>query len=138
MSRYLLDTNICVHALKNEFGIKQKIAQVGIRSCFLSEINIAELLFGIENSAPDRRQRNRQDFDEFQSIFNGRILPIGRVLNEYARQKTDLRRMGRTVDDFDVLIGASSITHGLTLVTRNVRHFADMSGIQIENWIDSR
>ena len=136
MSRYLLDTNICVHALKNEFGIKQKIAEVGTKSCFLSEINIAELLFGIENSAPERRQRNRQDFQEFQSVFNGRILSIGGVLNEYARQKTALRRMGRTVDDFDVLIGASSITHGLTLVTRNIRHFADMSGIQIENWID--
>ncbi len=58
MSQYLLDTNICVHLIKDEFGIKEKIAQVGIKSCYLSEVTIAELLFGIENSASDRRKLN--------------------------------------------------------------------------------
>ncbi|WP_460972817.1 PIN domain-containing protein [Spirosoma migulaei] len=90
----------------------------------------------MENSAPERRQRNRENFDEFQAIFGGRILSIGRVLHEYARQKTALRRAGQTVDDFDLLIGATAIVHDLTLVTRNTRHFANMSGIQLENWID--
>jgi tRNA(fMet)-specific endonuclease VapC len=44
--------------------------------------------------------------------------------------------MGRPVDDFDLLIGATAIVHELTLVTRNTRHFADMNGIKLVNWID--
>lgn len=136
MSRFLLDTNIYVHALKNEYGIKQKIAEVGTWACFLSEINIAELLFGIENSAPERRQHNRQNFDAFQGIFEGRILQISNVLHEYARQKTVLRRMGRPVDDFDLLIGCTAIGHDLTLVIRNSRHFENLDRIKLENWVD--
>ena len=50
--RYLLDTNICVFYLKGEFGIRERIQSVGLVNCFLSEITIAELLFGVANSAP--------------------------------------------------------------------------------------
>jgi len=94
MSLYLLDTNICVHLIKGEFGIKERIAQVGTKSCFLSEVTLAELLFGIENSAPDRQRLNQERFTDFRALFGGRILPISDVLQEYARQKATLRRMG--------------------------------------------
>lgn len=136
MTHHLLDTNICVHTLKNEFGIRQLIAETGIQQCFLSQITVAELLFGIENSAPERRSHNRQNLEQFQDIFSGRILGIDQALAEYARQKVMLRQMGRPVDDFDLLIGATAIAHNLILVTRNTRHFADMSGIQLVNWVD--
>lgn len=112
------------------------MAQVGALSCLLSEITIAELLFGIENGAPERWSQNWKNLEFIQAIFKNRILPIGEVLHEYARQKVALRRMGRTVDDFDVLIGSTAIVHDLILVTRNTRHFADMNGLKLENWID--
>lgn len=137
MSLYLLDTNICVHLLKNEYDIKSRIIQAGIRSCLLSEITIAELLFGVENSAPDRRQKNLENVQDLQALFAGRILPISDSLHEYARQKAALRRSGRVVDEFDLLIGSTAIVHGLTLVSRNIRHFTNMDGLLIENWIDS-
>lgn len=136
MSLYLLDTNICVHLIKNEFGIKEKIAQVGTKSCYLSEVTIAELLFGIENSAPDRRRLNQERFNSFQALFSERIFPISEVLYEYARQKATLRRMGRPIGEFDLLIGATAIARGFTLATRNTKDFANMSGIQLENWVD--
>jgi len=137
MSRYLLDTNICVHLIKGEFGIKEKIAQVGTKSCYLSEVTVAELLFGIENSAPDRRRLNQERFHDFQILFSDRILPISEVLAEYARQKAALRRMGRPVGEFDLLIGATAIVRNLTLATRNTKYFANLGGIQLENWIDT-
>ena len=136
MSQYLLDTNICVHLIKGEFDIKEKIAQVGTKSCYLSEVTIAELLFGIENSALDRRKLNQERFNDFRVLFSERILPINEVLYEYARQKAALRRIGRPVGEFDLLIGATAIVHRLMLSTRNTKDFAYMSGIQFENWID--
>ncbi|GAB4019578.1 type II toxin-antitoxin system VapC family toxin [Spirosoma migulaei] len=137
MSLYLLDTNICVHLIKDEHGIKEKIAQVGTKSCYLSEVTIAELLFGIENSAPDRRRLNQERFNNFRALFSDRILPISEVLFEYARQKATLRRIGRPVGEFDLLIGATAIVRSLTLATRNTKDFANISGIQLENWIAS-
>ena len=137
MSQFLLDTNICVHLLKNEYGIKEKIAKVGTKSCFLSEITIAELLYGIENSAPTKRKENIERFESLRSLFSGRTLPISNVLYEYARQKANVRRIGRPVGEFDLLIGATSIVHGLTLVTRNTKDFQNLDRIQLENWIDA-
>lgn len=136
MSQFLLDTNICVHLLKNEYGIKEKIAEVGTKSCFLSEITLAELLYGIENSAPTKRKENIQRFENLRSLFLGRTLPISNVLYEYARQKANVRRIGRPVGEFDLLIGATSIVHGLTLVTRNTKDFQNLDRIRLENWID--
>lgn len=137
MSQFLLDTNICVHLLKNEYSIKEKIGKVGTKSCFLSEITIAELLYGIENSAPTKRKENIERFEILRSLFSDRTLPISNVLYEYARQKANVRRIGRPVGEFDLLIGATSIVHGLTLVTRNTKDFQNLDRIQLENWIDA-
>lgn len=136
MSLFLLDTNICVHLLKNEYGIKEKIAEVGTKSCFLSEITLAELLFGIENSAPTKRRENIERFDNLRTLFSSRTLPISNALYEYARQKANVRRIGKPVGEFDLLIGATAIVQGLTLVTRNTKDFQNLAPILLENWID--
>lgn len=50
MNGYLLDTDICIFFLQGKYGLSEKIGAVGIENCFISEITIAELLFGAENS----------------------------------------------------------------------------------------
>jgi tRNA(fMet)-specific endonuclease VapC len=136
MNGYLLDTNVCIHLIKGEYNIKEKIIQIGIQNAYLSEITIAELLFGIENSTIEHREKNRQNLQNLQTLFQGRIQLIGPAFYEYAQQKAALRRMGRPVDEFDLLIGATALVYGFTLVTRNTRHFENMTGLQLENWID--
>lgn len=132
----MLDTNICVHLLKNEYDVNERIAREGVKSSFLSEISLAELLYGIENSAPDRRIQNIERFDYLQTLFAGRILSIGVALYEYARQKAAVRRIGRPVGEFDLLIGSTAIVHDLILVIRNTRDFENLDRIKMENWID--
>ena len=56
MKKYLLDTNICIHFLKGEFNLQSKIDEVGFENCFISELTIAELLFGVENSSDSKRE----------------------------------------------------------------------------------
>ncbi len=136
MNKFLLDTNICVHLLKNEYGIKDKIAEAGVESCFLSEITLAELLYGIENSTPEQRVKNRERFKRLLLLFTGRVLSIRDGLPVYAQQKARLRRVGRPVGEFDLLIGATAIAHNLILVTRNTRDFVNIETIRLENWID--
>ena len=138
MSRYLLDTNICIHLMKGDFDLDNKVEQVGLRNCFISELTIAELLYGVANSAPDRQASNRQKLEQFLRLFpKTRRLVLSDVLETYAAQKAHLKRIGRLQGEFDMLIGSTAAAHGLTLVTRNTRHFADLTNLPLENWIDN-
>jgi len=133
--RYLLDTNICVFYLKGEFGIRERIQAVGLANCFLSEITIAELLFGVANSAPAWQARQRLDVAALRKGFAEQVLSIGPALETFAEVKTHLRRLGRVVDSFDLLIGSTAVFHDLTLVTHNTRHFVDMPNINVQDWV---
>lgn len=50
MRKYLLDTNICIYFLKGLYNLDEKIEKVEIENFFVSEITVAELKFGVENS----------------------------------------------------------------------------------------
>ena len=48
--KYLLDTNICVHWLKGNEQIEQKVLSTGIDNIFISFINVSELYYGAYKS----------------------------------------------------------------------------------------
>ncbi|MFN0189004.1 MAG: type II toxin-antitoxin system VapC family toxin [Bacteroidia bacterium] len=131
MKRYLLDTNICVYFLKGQFDLDKRIEKAEIQNCYISEITIAELKFGAENS--EHKEKNRKTIDEFVSKFT--IIPVYSSLDIYAREKARLRKKGQPLDDFDLLIGATAISNNLILVTRNVTDFERLEGISLVNWI---
>ena len=132
MKKYILDTNICIYLLKGLFDIDKKIENANTENCFVSEITIAELKFGVENST--HHDKNRKTIDEFVNKFT--ILPIFNSLDIYAKEKARLRKKGTSLDDFDLLIGATAISNDLILVTRNVSDFERLEGIKIENWVE--
>jgi tRNA(fMet)-specific endonuclease VapC len=72
LKKYLLDTNICIHFLGDEYSIKEKIDAAGLENCFVSEVTIAELKFGAENS--QNKEKNRKTIDDFGRKFS--IIPI--------------------------------------------------------------
>ena len=131
MKKYPLDTNICIHFLGNEYNIKEKIEKAGLENSLVSEITIAELKFGAENS--QNKEKNKKTIDDFVKKFP--IIPIYNSLGIYAKEKARLRKKGQSLDDFDLLIGATAISNDFILVTRNVSDFDRMDGIEIENWV---
>jgi tRNA(fMet)-specific endonuclease VapC len=72
VSKYLLDTNICIYFLKGQYELDVKIEEAGLENCYLSEITVAELKFGAENST--RKEENRKTVEAFIPKFT--ILPI--------------------------------------------------------------
>ena len=44
-------------------------------------------------------------------------------MRRFARLRGELRQRGLLIPDPDILIAATALTHNLTLVTRNRRHF---------------
>ena len=130
MKKFLLDTNICIYLLKGLYNLDKKIEKVGITNCFICEITIAELKFGVENSRDIIR--NSKVLEELINKFA--ILPVFTSLDIYAREKARLRKTGTPVEDFDLLIGATAIFNNLVLVTKNISDFKRISGIFIEDW----
>ncbi|MFT6054124.1 MAG: tRNA(fMet)-specific endonuclease VapC [Roseivirga sp.] len=63
-------------------------------------------------------------------------MPIFDALDIYASEKARLRKSGKPVDDFDLLIGASAISNNMIPVTNNVKHFERLENIKIENWTE--
>jgi tRNA(fMet)-specific endonuclease VapC len=114
------------------FGLVEKIEHAGAINCFLSEITIAELKFGAENS--NFPERNAEKISQLQQQFT--IIPIFGSLDVYAKEKARLKKEGKLLDDFDLLIGATAVANNLTLITRNVSDFDRLKGIQIENWAE--
>lgn len=100
--------------MKGKFDLNKKFDKVSPENCFISEITLAELKFGVENSEkPEKNQKALQDF-----LTEIKVLPIFHSLNLYAKEKARLRKAGVPVDDFDLLIGVTSVTHALTMVTQ--------------------
>jgi len=126
-----LDTDICIFYLKGVFQLADKIEQIGLNSCFISEITLAELKFGAENS--EHIEQNRLIINDFQNRFQ--IVPIIGALDLYAKEKVRLRKMGTPLDDFDLLIGTTAIANGLIMVTHNTNHFKRLENIVLEDWI---
>ncbi|HEX3934928.1 MAG TPA: type II toxin-antitoxin system VapC family toxin [Puia sp.] len=130
MKQYLLDTNICIFFMKGLYDLQTKFQKAGIENCFISEITLAELKFGVENS--QAKEKNTIALANFLSGVT--IIPIFPSLDIYAREKARLRKIGQPVDDFDLLIGATAISNNLILITNNVDHLGRMNDINIEDW----
>ena len=129
---YLLDTNICIHYFKGQFGLKEKIEETGFENCAISEITLAELFYGAEKS--QKVEKNLKVVEDFAGKIE--ILPITTGLRIYGKEKARLRSIGRTIGDLDLFIGSTAIANELIMVTRNLREFERIEGIIIENWID--
>ena len=130
MKKYLLDTNICIFCMRGKFEMNRKIAAAGIDNCYLSDITVAELYYGAENS--DNPRRTMRETEEFVSLF--RIVPFSKSLHSFGREKAYLTSIGRKIENFDMAIGAIAIQNKMVMVTDNVDHLGRIRGIEIENW----
>lgn len=129
--KYLLDSNICIHFFRGKFGILEKLIAVGLENCAISEITYAELVFGAEKS--NDAAKNYHLIESFTQHLP--ILPIFDAIKLYGREKARLQRAGKTVSDFDLLIGCTALERDLVMVTENLKDFENIRHIQLENWV---
>jgi len=133
LSQYLLDTNICIYYIKGLYDLKSKFEEVGPENCFISEITLAELKFGVAKSKA--KEKNQKALDNFLSGIQ--ILPIFPALDIYASEKARLQKSGKIIDDFDLFIRATAVSFDLTMVTNNTSHFNRLNDIKLEDWTNT-
>jgi tRNA(fMet)-specific endonuclease VapC len=119
----LIDTNICIYVLGDADSFAaRRLATCSEGSVAASIITYAELLRGLHVGSP-------KDAHKLAKLFSRvPVLPFDEAAAQaYAR--LPFRR-----GSFDRLIAAHALSRGLTLVTNNERHFADVAGLTVENW----
>ena len=116
--------------MKGFYYLNERFEKAGSENCFISEITIAELKFGVENS--QKPEKNRKALNNFLSGIQ--VIPIFESLDTYAKEKARLRKAGTPIDDFDLLIGSTAVSYNMTMVTNNLSHFERIKEISIEDW----
>ena len=131
--RYLLDTNICIYALKRQPPeVLERLKAVGRREVALSVITVLELRHGAHKSQQPEIAHSKLDF--FLSPM--RILPFDeRAAAEAAELRAHLDLQGRPIGDLDSLIAGHALALDLILVSNNLREFDRVPGLRVENWV---
>lgn len=133
MKPALLDTNILTAFLKGNAQVvaqmERHLDEVGRPS--ISIITYYELLRGLKELGSPRKLA---DFEDLVNHLHLRLL-TRRVIGIAADLYVELRRRGEPLEDADILIAATALAHGLTLVTDNERHFRRIPKLKVENWL---
>ena len=125
---YLIDTDWLIDALLGVPRAVTTLERLSDDDLGISIVSYGELFEGAVGSPdPHERLAHYRDFlDRFTTI------PLSDpVMERFARTRRELRTTGRLIPDLDLLIGATAVTHDLTLVTRNLRHFERIPGLEI-------
>jgi tRNA(fMet)-specific endonuclease VapC len=130
---HLLDTNACVDFLRRGTASKvdRHLAAAPAGSVVLSSVVVAELLYGAWRST--NPPAVRAQVLAFSSRFVS--LPFdNRAAEEYGRVRAHLAGIGLMIGPNDLLIAATALANGLTLVTHNTTEFGRVPGLPIKDW----
>ncbi len=130
--RYMLDTNICIYAIKHKPPeVISNFLKHNPDDICISTITYGELMHGVEKS--QATERNRVALTLFLSSIA--ILPFDNyAAEEYGKVRADLERRGTPIGSMDMLIAGHARSEGLILVTNNTREFLRVEELEIEDW----
>ncbi len=128
---FLLDTDTCVFWLRGRAAVHARLAAVGPEKISISAVTLAELRYGADCSA--QPEANHQAIDNFISGIT--VLGVdAEIARLFGGIKAQLRRQGNLIEDFDLLLAATALISGLTLITNNIAHFGRIAGLTLDNW----
>ena len=132
MLKYLLDTNIVIYVLKRRPKEVLNIFNANASRMAISSITLSELMYGAEKSL--NTDKNLEAVEEFVSHLE--VLPYdAKASQHYGQIKAALEKKGQIIGENDIHIAAHAISHGLILVSNNVREFKRVSNLALENWV---
>lgn len=130
--KYLLDTNVCTQAVMGEPSVFNRLERLELEDWAISSIVFAELQFGLEKG--QLRPTSAEGLERFLAFA-----PVANFDRSAAAKaawvRAELERLGKPAGAIDQLIAGQALDLGVTLVTRNTRHFKDVPELKLESWI---
>ncbi|MEX2236256.1 MAG: PIN domain-containing protein [Dehalococcoidia bacterium] len=133
---YLLDTDTVSGIMHQRPGLRlePKLASTPDALQYTSSITVGEIIYGAHKK-PERTEYLIQLLEQ-EILTVLRILPFDEdAARIYGPLRLDLERRGRVIGEPDTRIAAIALSHNLTVVTGNTRHFERIPGLSVENWL---
>jgi len=131
---YALDTNICIYYIDgSSWQVKEHLCRYSPSEIRIPAIVLAELMVGGTESA--QREKVTRTVNAFVCQFE--VIDFGKeCAAAYGVIKADLVRHSLKMGPNDLMIAASALALGATLVTNNTKDFARVTGLTLENWTE--
>ncbi len=133
MTRYLLDTNMVGHFIDRRRGVDGRVREARSRGAIIGTCLpvVAELFYGVEFSAS--REINRPRL--LRGLSRIRCWPFDReAAEEYGRIAAELRRIGRPMQQIDIMVAAVARAIGNCTVVSDDTDLAAVPGLTVESW----
>lgn len=131
VTKLLLDTDILLFSIRGNATVLSKWAKVAADQWTISAISGYEIQKGVEaNPTTKSSQRATMLLAQLE------MEPVSSdVALEAAKIHQALKKKGLSIGPADELIAAHAITLGATLVSNNTKHFENVPGLTLENWL---
>lgn len=128
MTGWLLDTNVLseLRRPKPSRRVVAFIAAQPLEQLHVSAGTLAEIRFGIERAADVQRRAQLHDWltHQLRPMFAGRVLPVSEdVMFKWRLLVEEGRKTGHTFSQPDLIIAATALQHGLTVVSRDTSEY---------------
>jgi predicted nucleic acid-binding protein len=137
---WLLDTNILseLRRTKPEPKVLAFVAGQSLDLLFVSAVTLAEIRFGIELVFEVTKRAELNDWltHKVRPMFDQRVLPVSEdVMFKWRLLVEEGRKSGHTFSQPDLIIAATALHHGLTLVSRDVADFEKARVPILNPWV---
>ena len=132
--RYMLDTNICIYAIKHKpEQVFMRLQEHDPIDICISSVTYAELVHGVEKSKAIEKNRVALAL----LLANIEIMNFDSLAAEsYGEIRADLEKEGTPIGPLDMMIAGHAKALGYTVVTNNTKEFERVKGLTLENWIE--
>ena len=135
MTGYCFDTDVISATIKPHppMALLRRLATVPPGQQFTTSITVGELIYGAARvDRAELTERVNRVVREAQVV-----LPFDTAAaRTFGRLKAVLEKSGIPLAEPDLRIASIALAHDLVLITRNVRYFARVPGLTVQNWID--
>ena len=140
MTNWLLDTNILseLRRPKPEAKVIAFVAAQPIDRLYVSSVTLAEIRFGIELVADANRRAELNDWltHTVRPMFDHRILPVSEdVMFKWRLMVDEGRKSGHTFTQPDLIIAATALVHGMTVVSRDTGDYERTKVSLLNPWL---
>jgi len=131
---YALDTNIVSYMLRQDKRVCERYLTESYdgHECVIPPVAYYEIKRGLLAANATAKAR---DFDALCQEFEIGEMNV-QAWDEAAMLYAMHRQKGEPIEDADLFIAAFCIVNGYTLVTNNIKHFKDIDGLQLVNWVE--
>lgn len=134
LMRYMLDTNICIYAIKHKpEQVLLRLQEHDPAEICISSVTYAELMHGVQKSQAVDKNRLALAL----LLANIDILNFDAAAAEsYGEIRAELEKQGTPIGPLDMMIAGHARSLNHIVVTNNIKEFSRINGLKLENWTE--